>query len=156
MKLTALALLAMVATLSACATDPTWERMIPPSRVAYAANGCPMHTIDDAAPLSRWKKVGVFWDQDVCEGTPYQIGLLKDQKEQSREAVRQQAKQGDQASIKIVQCWDQKNYLTWTAPAADSLIQHQWDAIPYACIQKDDPRLTETKAVSGSPQVAGK
>jgi len=34
------------------------------------------------------------------------------------------------------------------------LIRHQWDALPYACVEKDDPRLKAGKSV-GSPQVAG-
>ena len=145
----------MAAALSSCATDPTWERLRPPARVANAANGCPEYTIDDAAPLSQWKKVGEFWDQDVCQGTPFTVAEIKGRLELSREDVRKKAAAGDQAAIETAMCWDQKDYMSWTAPASSSLIGHEWNAIPYTCVEKDDPRLAGSGA-AGSPQVAGK
>lgn len=156
MKLRTHGLLAIAAILSACATDPTWTRLVPPSRVAYEANGCPAYTIDDAAPLSQWKKVGDFWDEDACQGTPFQVAELKGQKELSREKTRAKAEAGDQDSIKIAKCWDDKDYMSWTAPASSSLIGHEWNSNRYACVQKDDSRLTASTGVDGTARVAGK
>lgn len=150
-----LAVLAMAAALSSCATEKTWDRIRPPTHVALAENGCPMITIDDAAPLSQWQSVGSFWDQDVCQGTPFQVAQIKQRQEQSREWVREKAQAGDRNSIEKAKCWDEKSYMSWTAPASGSLIQHQWNAIPYACVQNDDPRLKLGSGVNGTPQVAG-
>jgi hypothetical protein len=144
----------MAVVLSSCATEPTWERIRPPSRMVQDANGCPTYTIDDAAPLDQWKNLGVFWDQDVCKGTPFQVALTRERMDQAREDVREKAQAGDQNSIKIAKCWDDKDYMSWTAPASNSLIGHQWDAIPYACVEKDDPRLTSSGG-DGGPRVAG-
>jgi hypothetical protein len=155
MKLDVLAVLAMAAALSSCTTEQTWDRIRPPTHVAYAVNGCPMYTIDDAAPLSQWKNVGSFWDQDICQGTPFLVAQIKERLEQSRKWVREKAQAGDQSSIGVAKCWDQKDYMSWTAPASNSLIQHQWNAIPYACVENDDPRLKLSGGVNGSPQVAG-
>ncbi|HEV2169525.1 MAG TPA: hypothetical protein VGR40_01185 [Candidatus Binatus sp.] len=130
--------------------------MVPPSRVEPQANGCLIHVVDDAAPLSQWKKVGVFWDQDVCQGTPYKLELTKERLQQTRELVEKKAEAGDQASIELEKCWNQKGYVTWTAPASSSLVRHEPDAAQYACVEKDDPRLVGSNAVNGSPQVAGK
>lgn len=155
MKLSTLSLLAMTAALSSCA-EPMWQRMIPPSHMQAEANGCAAYVIDDAAPMSQWKNLGVFWDQDVCQGTPFQVALIKGQKDQSKESVQRKAEAGDQDSIKIAKCWDQKDYLSWTAPASHSLVRHEWDSVPYACVEKGDPRLKETRRIDGSPEVAGK
>jgi hypothetical protein len=130
--------------------------LVPPSRTAYDANGCPDYTINDAAPLSQWKKVGEFWDQDACAGTPFQDAEIKGQRELAREKIRAKAEAGDQASIKEVKCWDNKDYMSWTAPASSSLIGHEWNSNRYACVEKDDPRLTASSGAKGSPQVAGK
>ncbi len=154
MKWKIVASLAMAAALSSCAADPTWERILPPSRVMIAGNGCPKYTVDDATPLSQWKTVGTFWDQDACQGTPFQVAEIKGRYQLSREEVRKKAKAGDPDSIKTSACWDQKGYMSWTAPDSDSLIGHEWDALPYACVEKDDPRLKAGKSVA-SPQVAG-
>jgi hypothetical protein len=155
MKLRVLSVLALAAALSSCATDPTWERMRPPGHMVTAANGCPVITIDDAAPLSRWKKVGEFWDQDSCQGTPFKRAEIEGRMAVSRDDVRSRAAGGDQEAINLTMCWDQKNYMSWTAPASSSLIGHEWNAIPYTCVEKDDPRLAGSGA-AGSPQVAGK
>lgn len=156
MELGTLSVLALAVALSSCATEPTWERLRPPSRVVHQANGCPAYTIDDAAPLSQWKNVGDFWDQDVCRGTPFQVAQIKERRELSREAVRKRAQAGDQDSIKTAECWDQKDYMSWTAPESNSLIRHEWSAIPYICVEKDDPRLTGSSGADGSPRFAGK
>ena len=156
MKLITLSVLAMAVALSSCAIDPTWERVRPPSRAVFAADGCPEYTIDDAAPLSQWKKAGDFFDQDVCQGTPFQVAEQEGRQELSRERVREKAQAGDQRSIDIAKCWDRKDYMSWTAPASSSLIRHDWKAIPYACVEKDDRRLTGSGGANGSPQVAGK
>lgn len=156
MKSGIVVVLALAGALSSCATEQTWERLRPPTRVAYAENGCPMYTIDDAAPLSEWKNVGSFWDQDICRGTPFQVAQIEGQLELSRERVQEKAQAGDQNAIEAAKCWDQKDYMSWTAPASNSLIQHQWNAIPYACVENDDPRLKLSSSVNGIPPVAGK
>jgi hypothetical protein len=155
MKLKVLSVLALAAALASCATDPTWERVRPREHMVTAANGCPVITIDDAAPLSQWKKVGEFWDQDSCQGTPFKQAEIEGRMAVSREDVRSRAAEGDQEAVNLTRCWDQKDYMSWTAPASSSLIGHKWNAIPYTCVEKDDPRLAGSGA-AGSPQVAGK
>lgn len=148
-------LLVLGIALSSCATEPTWQRMLPPSHLEFAANGCPMYTIDDAAPLSQWKTVAVFWDEDVCRGTPFQVAQIEERMEQSRESVIKKAEAGDHDSIEAAKCWDQKGYMTWTASASDALIAHKWNSIPYACVEKSDPRLRIAKSPAASGQYAG-
>ena len=155
MKLRVVGVLAIAAMASSCAMDPTWERIRPPVTMVHAANGCPLYTIDDAAPLSQWKNVGDFWDQDVCQGTPFVVAEIKGKLDLSREQIRKKAAEGEEDSINLAKCWDQKGHLSWTAPASSSLIGHEWDDLPYACVEKSDPRLTASGAPA-SPQVAGK